>query len=858
MPLDACTIVSKNYLPFARVLARSFADSHPAGHFFVLLYDRNEGFIDDSDEPFELLEVEQLKIPERAGFLFKYTVLEGNTAAKPYFLEHLFEHHGVERLLYIDPDIWISGDLGELDRLLGEHQVVLTPHLDQPIEDDAHPGEQSILQSGTYNLGFIGLRHSDETRRLLRWWQERLWDQCVVRIDQGLFVDQKWIDLVPGLFSGVHILRDPGYNVAYWNLHGRRVSLDGEVAQVNGRPLIFFHFSGIQPDALQHVSKHQDRFTLDQIGEAAELYRRYRDRLFAEGWADCKGWPFAFARFDNGVRIPPAARRLYLALDEQRRRHFGNPFATDSADSFFAWLTAPAGTRKARPPYLSRLLSHLWASRPDLHADFPDPERASLAEFSSWLRDYGRYELGLDEPLLSGLHRESRASLLTAAGLKRRLRNRAKRAWRSPLAISGKGRLKTLLGAERSRALKRWLRPKRAVAEATGQPGCAPRRAPLPRRLDHPGINLVGYLEAETGMGEAARGLARALDTTTIPFSLHKLDLGVVARQQDLSIAASSSDLPYDINLLVVNADQVGPVTTRLGGEVLGGRFNIGYWLWEMEEFPRRWARAFDPLHEVWSASVYCVDAIGSAAPIPVRRLPLPIEAPADLEVDSSAHRQHFGLSPSTFVVLYMFNFLSHFERKNPLALVRAFRRAFSPDNDVQLLLKTSQASFATAAHQRLVEATKGASIHLLDDYLDRADTWRLLATADAYASPHRAEGFGLTLVEAMALGKPVVAAPYSGVRDFFDLNDGFPVRYRRVELATDQGPYQAGSKWAEIDEGHLAERLREIYDNRQEALRRGAEGRRRVAEELSYEAVGRCLQRRFADIVRRLARGAL
>ena len=199
-----------------------------------------------------------------------------------------------------------------------------------------------------------------------------------------------------------------------------------------------------------------------------------------------------------------------------------------------------------------------------------------------------------------------------------------------------------------------------------------------------------------------------------------------------------------------------------------------------------------------------------------------------------------------------MFNFLSHFERKNPLALVRAFEQAFDAEDDVLLILKTSQASFAEDEHESLLAAAKGSRVRVLDSYLDRDDVWRLLATADVYASPHRAEGYGLTLVESMALAKPVIAAPYSGVTDFFNLNTGLEVRYQRVPLSSDHGPYASGSKWAEIDEAHLAERLKEAFSQREQVSRLGEAAQRVVREELSHAAIGQNLQQRYNSIIDR------
>jgi hypothetical protein len=157
-----CTIISKNYLAHARVLTQTFLQHHPTGRVFVLLVDEVEGYFDPATEPFTLITAAQLNLPHFQTMTFRYTILELNTALKPYFLAYLFEQHQLEKLCYFDPDITINQPLTEIFSLLASHLMVLTPHLLDFLEDDRLPDEPYIMRAGAYNLGFIGLARHPE------------------------------------------------------------------------------------------------------------------------------------------------------------------------------------------------------------------------------------------------------------------------------------------------------------------------------------------------------------------------------------------------------------------------------------------------------------------------------------------------------------------------------------------------------------------------------------------------------------------------------------------------------------------------------------------------------------------------
>ncbi len=838
--LTVCTIVSANYLPFARVLAGSLRDHHPQARFVVLLVDRVGGRFDPTREPFEVIAVEDLPtLDDPHAFLFKYTVLEANTAVKPYLLQHLLER-SAGRVVYLDPDIQLFAPLSRIEELLGEANVVLTPHLTAPIDDGRMPDELAVLRSGAYNLGFLALADGEPTRSFLAWWQDRIFDRCVVRVEQGLFVDQKWIDLVPGMVPGVRILTDPGYNVAYWNLHERRVRL-GERPEVNGRPLVFFHFSGIDLERPEVVSRHQDRYRLSELGDVAVLFDRYIGLVKASGWAECAGWRYAFSSFDDGTPIPDAARDLYRTLGPGRRR-FGDPFAV--ADGFRAWLNLPYG---APPSGLSRLLHHLWTSRPDLQGAFPDPAGRDLEAFARWLEDYGVAEYELPRTF-----REPVAAALARGSAGRRLARAVRRAVRGVYVSAAARRLKEAvkgrLGADRAAALKRLGRPL-AVGEAARFETVG-RYRPAPRELPA-GVNVIGYLRTESGVGESARCLVRGLRAAGVSVSLSDLDLGVRSRREDHSVDGDPGAADHAVNLLVVNADQVEVVARHLGPERFAGHLNVGFWAWELEEFPDEWRPAFRYFDELWTHSRFCQDAFSSVSPVPVRRVPLPVVPQEGVAAD----RAEFGIDGDAFVVLTIFDFLSFFDRKNPLGLVEAFRRALADRKDAVLVVKTANSGFAPDRLAELERAAQGLNVRLLDRTFDRDAVWRLMACCDAYGSLHRAEGYGLTLLEAMALGKPVLATSYSGNTDFMNPANSLPVGYRLALVARDEGPYRQGRRWAEPDLDHAAELLRRLYEDREWGRRIGTAARETVATNHSPEAVAEPVRLRLASLLERRPR---
>ncbi|AFZ43435.1 glycosyl transferase group 1 [Halothece sp. PCC 7418] len=391
---SAFTIVSKNYISLARVLAESFLKFHPDAVFFLVLVDRIDGYFNPEQENFEVIQLEEIPLPNRTSFPYWYTILELNTAVKPFAFEYIFnKYESIQHLLYIDPDIQVFSELEKIWQELKYNSVVLTPHMRKPFNDDLHPTELNILQSGSYNLGFIGLTRSKQSLQLLRWWQERLYLDCVVDIPRGLFTDQKWIDLVPSYFSETAIIREPSYNVAYWNIHEREIEKNAEGEYViEGDVLRFFHFSGYSPKRRNQLSKHQNRHNIRHLPIIKELCDQYGDRLLKHGYMEASQWPYAFGIFGNNIKI---AGCIIWVVRECVEKNISFPDLNQYPEDFcqFLFTPNPYFTGFEVPP----IYVAIFTKRPDVKNAFPNASYNPCDEgFLSWLTGNGKKELDLE------------------------------------------------------------------------------------------------------------------------------------------------------------------------------------------------------------------------------------------------------------------------------------------------------------------------------------------------------------------------------------------------------------------------------------------------------------------------------
>ncbi len=784
MALHICTIVARNYLAHARVLARSFQEHQPGGRCHVLVIDDHDGSVRAEDEPFDLVPVEALELPEWDEMRAAYDVLEFSTAVKPWLLRHMLRAHDEgDGIAYFDPDIRVVSRMTELEEALREHHLVLTPHLTEAMPRDGRkPAETDILIAGVFNLGFIGLRSAQEAHDLLDWWAERLLKDCRVAPHKGLFVDQRWVDFVPGLVADFQILRHPGYNLAYWNLPTRAVarSADGELT-VNGEPLRFFHFSGYDPRRPEELSKHQNRVSLAALPVVAEICEAYGAALAEAGIEQQRTIPYANDVLPSGVRLTAMLRGMYREGVEAGE--LPDSIWTPGGDAELrAWL----GEDSAEVPGLTRYLAEAWLLREDVQAAYPDPAGADRDGFLGWCHVYGTEQNGLSAEL---------------------------------------------------------------IPPATGEDG-----APLTAVVERPprpfGVNVAGYLRAELGVGEVARQMLTALDAAGVP-AIPVTALAPNSRQGHDFAGSGHGQNPFPVNLVCVNADGLEQFAEDAGEAFFEDRYTIGVWWWELGDFPERFDDAFELVDELWVGSRFVAEALAPRTTVPV----VPIRVPVDFPAPPPLAPGELGWPQDGFTFLYSFDYNSVYRRKNPDAAVAAYMRAFGPDDGARLVLKSINGDRDPQNRDRLLAlVSTRPDILVIDEYVSARDRHRITASCDAYVSLHRSEGFGLTLAEAMYLGKPVIATGYSGNADFLDEHTGYPVRYELVPVGGGADPYPPTATWAEPDIEHAAELMRHVFEHRDEARRRGALAAETMRADYSPQAAGQIMRTRLERVRARVA----
>ena len=859
------TIIARNYLAYARVLARSLASWHPETRLTCCVIDDRERRLgptvdDDAGLGFDIVHLQDLvrEPRELERMAMCYDVMELATAVKPWVLRHLLDR-GAPVAVHLDPDIACFARLDDAGALARAHGIVLTPHTTEPVpRDGCKPTERDLMETGTYNLGFIAV--SQAAIPFLDWWQVRLRRDAIVDPMAMLFTDQRWVDLAPGYFS-VHVWRDPGCNLAYWNLGTRRLEPAGPGFLVNGRPLRFLHFSGYDPDRPHLLSRHQGdrpRVLLSERPILRSLCDDYRRRLLVAGWGDPDLPAYGYGRVPGGPVIDRLMRRCYrralLDSEAEGRPEPPNPFRADEAARFLGWLMEPVGGPGSR---LTRYLDFLYHDRIDLQVAFNEVPGPGAEGFIGWAREHGVSEedlpVELVPPPLGGEREDPDLD-------PRRLRPLPRSPGRA--AVDAVATWREFAPPARRAARRR--RPPTDVGGGASGPDRPPEDPPAPGREAAPGagpqaagslgvarrplgVNVAGYLEAELGLGTAARAVLQAIERSGAAVST-LVYRDTQSRQTRPFAPVVEGEAPYDCTLVCINGDLIGNFARDAGADVFQDRYTIAQWHWETDTFPESMRVGLGWVDEVWVASGYEQRAIQRETSKPVLVFPMPVVHDAEV-VPLSLPRDALGL-PQGFCFLFCFDYLSVMERKNPVGLVEAFTRAFPPGGGVHLVIKSINGERRPNERERLrLAAQAHPDVHLMEGYLTGSEVQALTAACDAYVSLHRAEGFGLTLADAMAVGRPVIATRYSGNLEFMTDDTGYLVDFTLVPVGAAGAPYPPTHRWADPDLDHAADLMRQVVADPDGARARAARGQQRLRERFSTAACAQFVAERLAAI---------
>lgn len=748
----ACTVVTQDRLAAAGVLAESYRTHHP-GHEFVVLVADGDTVADDlgldPDEYFRLVTCHDAA--DLADLL------------RPLLVTTLLDRFDVVVLL--DPDIEVHAPFGDVTRQAAEHGLVASAALFAPLPQDGLEPEDV---PGVFD-GFLAAGRT--ARPFLAHWAGHARRRSPGRTGP----DQRWPELAAGLFD-LHVIRDPGLAVGYWNLHER--PLAGDPPTAAGQPLRFFAFRGFDPGRpwlLTADCPDRPRVRLSADPVLRRLCDGYRERL---GSAEPGG--HRFAKLPDGTPLTSEMRQLYHdawtraerarqapdPLDRVAGKLPPHPFGDDDGLAFRQWLAEPASPLDAVTG-LTRLSAAVWLSRVDLQAVFPHPRGADARGFRQWCATHG-----VEEGLLP--------------------------VWALP----------------------------------------AEPAVPVPP-VDDFGVNVVGYLTAELGIGEMARVVRRAIAAAGVPMvsvvEEHSLAGSV---RTGLATPDDVGTPRFGVSLLTVNSD-----FTRLildsHPDAGADRYRIGLWAWELEEFPAEMHDGYAMVDEIWTPSAFATRTIAAHSPVPVRTIPVPVPDPGEVT------REPDG----TTRFLFVFDFNSTGGRKNPWGVAEAFHRAFPGRDDVRLVLKATNGHRNAPAVERLRRAIDDdPRIELLERYLTVAELGDLYARTDAYVSLHRSEGFGLTVAEAMVRGLPVIATDYSSTTEFFGPEHGWPVPATMTAVGPGWPPYQPGGRWADPDLGAAAAAMRAVADDPAEARRRGRAAREHILRTRSTDVAAAWMRERLTE----------
>jgi hypothetical protein len=850
------TLATLGSLPRARALGHSLRKHQPGWSFEIVLLtgERVAVTVAKADESLPVRSVCDDLDLDLAALLALHGEQDLTALLLAPLLRGLAARSG-EAVLHLPSSVWVLDTLTPIAAALSARPVLLVPRCAAELPDDGlEPSPAELERVGRMEETIVGVDGGADSLAFLDWWQEHV-ERTLGSLDARAAgerpEDRPWLarflELAPARFATA-VLDDPGCNLNLWNLH-RHVLAAGDAGPagdaspagdagpaggagavlVDGRhPLRFLNLPGFDPAHPHRLSATASRARVSRSPVLHDLCERYAAELRSYGFGDPDHHAEVGRRLQDDLVYDEPLRALYssaLALGEPVADLFGE----QGTRAFIAWLEGPAprGAAYGINRYVFHRVAH---ERPDVVRAYPDLDGPDGEEYLTWCWAFGRAELAIPDRFMPPRPGYSPTTPPAAA-----------QAAIAPSTPPGAPPPAPAGAGSGSRASAE------SPAQAAIAPAPAPPDPPPAPAGDGPAVRLTGYLGHTLGLGAAARGYVQALTVAGVPVRtvsvpLHHLALPVALA--DEYGRHGFQDLVHDgrhgFEIVAVNADELPDFVERLGEDYFQGP-RIAIWGWETNTIPARWQRAFALVGEIWVYSRFMAANIGAATTVPVIALPPPVQRPA-----APATPLRLGV-PDGFLFLFVFDYLSTIQRKNPVGLIEAFKRAFSPGEGPRLLIKTINAPLRPLAEEEVLWAAHGRDdIHVVDRSLSSAELSGLMAGCDCYASLHRAEGFGLTMAEAMAIGKPVIATGYSGNVDFMNADNSLLVDYAIGRVGPECEIYPPEGEWADPSVEHAAELMRRVVERPREARALGEQAAQDIARQLSPATTGAAMRRRL------------
>ena len=767
---------------------------------------------------------------------FQSDTVQLAAAIRPFAFQYTFEQLGASSAIYLDNDIWVTGSLEPLQRELLSRSVIVTPHILSPLPEDSKTQKEIGILTSRASFGFVAFSNTPRGSAFLEFWGQRpLSNNGYISKADGTFVDQNWGIFIPSFLDqdDYLVLRDPRYNIAYWNLHERGTVLrqddDSGLPYLGDERAVFVHFSGmslIENFDMKDVSRYQGMEFLQHFPQMKGLTKTYADLLEEHNTSVFCSIPYGYNYFSDGRSISSHMQSEYatallpvvsdtdgfIDVEEDTSTHYGvsisaygrsvfqndvdfrNPFCVSphckdsngslQTDSFRDWYLKYVpnfAVDMEGNAFFSGLEYSIWQMRPDVQTAFPDPAGKDFSAFKSWF---------LASPVKEGILDKNHFDMWHALWMEHRHRH--------------------------SDFHKRV------------------------ERIGDVGVNIVGWHGGQFSIGMLADKLVHALKSAEIPtraIQNHVYPgMGKIWKNPN-ELGYELTRSPYEIvNLHTSNGDNTWRNLEQIPSAVWEQKYNIGYWAWEFDKFPDYWVEQMQHYDEVWCLSTWMKEALDSSSAHLKRKIPIKVLHVPLWQEETVNHERGMGSLPyelnvgasdgvqAPFTFLVVFDFQSYKERKNPMAAIRAFLDAFPAEHGSgqmkhRLIVKSHSGTPEEMTEMKHI-ARGDPRIIFINRVLPDSENIALHRIPDCYVSLHRSEGYGLNILESMASGIPVIATNYSGNVDFFEVTGRmtnvnehciFPVPYTLFTMKKDIGQYKAGNRWAEADHEYAVEAMRKV-----------------------------------------------